>query len=404
MQLRRPRPHALRRDAERRGDLGDLSVAMRQKFMQRRVKQPDGHRQPLHDLEQRLEIAALHRQQFGQRRAAARLILGEDHLAHRDNPLAVEEHMLGAAEADALGAELHRLAGIQRRFGIGAHFHAPVPVSPDHQRRKFAGKLRQAHLHLAFEHLALRPVNGDHRASLKHPLADGHRLRLVVDADRPGAGDAGLAHAARHHRRVARHAAARGQNAFRRVHAVDILRAGLHPDQNDLAPGLLRQLGGCGREHDFPRCRAGRGRQPAGDQLALGLRINRRMQQLIQRQRINPHHRIGLADDAFRRQINRDFQRGPGGALAAARLQHPEFAALDSELHILHVAVMRFEQRVDARQLGVSRRHGQFHRGLGGAGGEARRLGDVLRRADARHHILALRIDQKLAVERLLAG
>ena len=34
----------------------------------------------------------------------------------------------------------------------------------------------------------------------------------------------------------------------------------------------------------------------------------------------------------------------------------------------------------------------------------ARGLGDLLRRADAGHHILALRIDQEFAIERLLAG
>ena len=31
--------------------------------------------------------------------------VGEDHLAHARDPLLVEEHVLGAAEADALGAE-----------------------------------------------------------------------------------------------------------------------------------------------------------------------------------------------------------------------------------------------------------------------------------------------------------
>ena len=34
-----------------------------------------------------------------------------------------------------------------------------------------------------------------------------------------------------------------------------------------------------------------------------------------------------------------------------------------------------------------------------GAGGLARRLGDVLGRADAGHHVLALGVDEKLAVE-----
>ena len=49
-------------------------------------------------------------------------------------------------------------------------------------------------------------------------------------------------------------------------------------------------------------------------------------------------------------------------------------------------------------------RHRRFHRRLVGAGLLARGLGDLLRRANAGDHVLALGIDQKLAVEPLVAG
>ena len=55
-------------------------------------------------------------------------------------------------------------------------------------------------------------------------------------------------------------------------------------------------------------------------------------------------------------------------------------------------------------KLGEGLRHQLLQRRLVGAGVDARRLGDVLRRADAGDDVLALRIDQELAVERLLAG
>ena len=48
--------------------------------------------------------------------------------------------------------------------------------------------------------------------------------------------------------------------------------------------------------------------------------------------------------------------------------------------------------------------HRPFHRRLVGAGLLARGLGDLLRRADAGDHVLALGVDQELAVEPLLAG
>ena len=63
-------------------------------------------------------------------RAAAGLVLGEDHLADVGDPLGVEEHMLGAAQADPLGAELARGAAIERRLGIGADPEAALACRP----------------------------------------------------------------------------------------------------------------------------------------------------------------------------------------------------------------------------------------------------------------------------------
>ena len=104
------------------------------------------------------------------------------------------------------------------------------------------------------------------------------------------------------------------------------------------------------------------------------------------------------------RELDRDPERRLGGALARARLQHPQLALLDREFEVLHVAVVALEHAVDARQLLERLRHRRFHRRLVGAGLLARGLGDLLRRADAGDHVLALGIDQELAVEPLLAG
>ena len=50
------------------------------------------------------------------------------------------------------------------------------------------------------------------------------------------------------------------------------------------------------------------------------------------------------------------------------------------------------------------RRHRTFHRRLVGTRFLPRDLGDLLRRADAGDDVLALGVDQELAVEPLLAG
>ena len=76
---------------------------------------------------------------------------------------------------------------------------------------------------------------------------------LVVDAQRTGAAHARPPHAARHHGGVARHAAAGGENAGGRVHAVDVLGARLDANQDDLAALALQGLGLVGIEYDLAR-------------------------------------------------------------------------------------------------------------------------------------------------------
>ncbi len=74
---------------------------------------------------------------FGQRGAAAAFASGADHLAHGEDALAFEEHVLGAAKADA---REHRSARAWRaslgRVGIDAHGKMAGFVSPFDQRGK----------------------------------------------------------------------------------------------------------------------------------------------------------------------------------------------------------------------------------------------------------------------------
>ena len=130
MELARAVGELARIGAHGLGDVLDFMLAVRQKFVQRRIEQPDGDRQPVHDLEQRDEIRALHGQQLRQRGAATLFVVGEDHLAHRADALALEEHVLGAAKPDALRAELDRDLGVGRRVGVGAHLQRAHTCRP----------------------------------------------------------------------------------------------------------------------------------------------------------------------------------------------------------------------------------------------------------------------------------
>src|SRR5437868_5787744 len=85
-------------------------------------------------------------------------------------------------------------------------------------------------------------------------------------------------------------------------------------------------------------------------------------------------------DEFLTRHVYRDAYRGRAGALAGAGLQHPELAALDRELTVLHVAVMLFQQLRDRIELLVNFR--QFFLQLTDRVGSAR----------AGNHVFALRV------------
>ncbi len=88
--------------------------------------------------------------------------------------------------------------------------------------------------------------------------------------------------------------------------------------------------------------------------------------------------------------VHRHAQRGRAGALADPGLQHPEPTLLDRELGVAHVAVVPLEPVEDVDELAMD------------LGERELQVVEVLGVADARHHILALCVDQEVAVRLLL--
>ena len=87
--------------------------------------------------------------------------------------------------------------------------------------------------------------------------------------------------------------------------------------------------------------------------------------------------------------------------LPRAGLQDVELAALDGELDVLHLAVVRLEPVEHGGQLGEGLRQHLLHRlRRPSRCPAAMAAGQRLRRADAGHHVLALGVDQELAVDR----
>src|SRR5690606_25007123 len=122
----------LRGNAQAACDLLDRFVVVGEELVQRRVEEADGDGQALHGGEDADEVVALEGQEFLEGRLAFIHRLGDNHLPHGGDAVALEEHVLGAAEADALGAELPGPLGIGRGVGVGADAHGAVLVGPAH--------------------------------------------------------------------------------------------------------------------------------------------------------------------------------------------------------------------------------------------------------------------------------
>ncbi len=216
------------------GNLDHQVFAPRQELVQRRIQRADRHREPVHRFEDARKIVALHRQQFLQRNPPVFFVVGQNHGLHVRDAVFGKEHMLGAAQADSLGSECPGLDGIARNIRVGANLQLAKRVGPLHEGLQFRiiGRRRQS-IELSFDHAAGRAVERNPVACLEHLALDAHLASFLVDLNVARARHAALAHAACNHGRVTGHATARGQNARRDFHAVNIFRRGLTAHQND---------------------------------------------------------------------------------------------------------------------------------------------------------------------------
>ena len=105
---------------------------VRQELVQRRVEQPDRGRQPVHGLEDFHEVAALQWLKTIQRGLPGRVVIGQDEPLDELPPL-TQEHVLGAAQPDALRAETHRALRVLAVVGVGPDAEPALGVRVRHQ-------------------------------------------------------------------------------------------------------------------------------------------------------------------------------------------------------------------------------------------------------------------------------
>ena len=193
------------------GDLDHQVFALGQELVQRRIDRPDRHRRAVHRLEHAVEVVALERQQLVERLAAIGFVVGQDHLLDDRDAAFAEEHVLGAAQADAARAERVGELGLIRQVGVGADAERPHLVGPVRICVEALVDVRLLRLHLAGDDLQDLARLGRDLADLdlageaveRHPVAfldrlagDGEAPGLLVDVQRAGADDRRLAHLA----------------------------------------------------------------------------------------------------------------------------------------------------------------------------------------------------------------
>ena len=200
---------------------------IRQELVKGGIEQPDGHGKPVHGLEDAIEVSPLERQEPLVRGLLFGVGLREDHLTHGVDAFLAEEHVLGAAQADALRAPGARVRGLVGRVRVGAHSQAPPVIGDRHQafeglpdlvlaRLGVAGASLLEHRllqrQLAHEDVAGEAVDRDRVAFLHGRAVRVERTGCEVDLDLVGTADRRDALATRDHGGVRVRAARRRED------------------------------------------------------------------------------------------------------------------------------------------------------------------------------------------------
>ena len=308
--------------------------------------------------------------------------------------------MLGAAQANGLGAKLEGELSVLRVVGVDAHVVGVAIglvqtnlVSPGQNGVQVAGELSGDQIDSAIDDDALSAVYGDDIALVQHAIAafDAYDLLSRVNVEALDAADAGRAHAAGDNGGMARLATVAGQDTLGGNHALQVIGVGLPANQDNLVTLVGARDGVIAREHDLAHGGTGAGVKTAGQRLVLLGGVKLRVQKLVELRGIDAAHGLLASDQALLDHFDGDAQGGGGSALAHASLEHPELTLLDGELDVAHVAIVILERQEHALELLTC--------GLEARGGLE--VGDGLGVADAGDNVLALGVNQKVTVELL---
>ncbi len=302
--------------------------------------------------------------------------------------------MLGTAQTDTLSAQLARLFSVSRCVCICTNLELSELICPSHNSAELACDFSVNRRDNSVVDVTCRAVNRDVVALFVNLAAESELLILLVHNDVAAARYTAGTHTARNNGCVRGHTAANGQNTLCNLHTGNILRRGLQTNQNNLFASVVPKLSVLSREYNLTASSAGRCAQAlAGRSCSLqSLRVELRVQERVEVSRVDHSNSLLLVNHSLVNEVARNLQRSLSCSLTVSCLEHIELAALDCELHILHISVVILECFANLFELCKS------------LGELVSHLSNRHRSAHAGNNILALCIYKELTHKSRLAG
>ena len=201
------------------------------------------------------EVRLLDHVEFVQDLALVGRVVAEDQPADQSEPMLGQEHVLGPAQPDAVGAEVTRVRGVVGGVRVGANTDpsGSDQVGPTQQRLEFRRRRAGRGDDGTLDHVAGPAVDRDLRALGVEGVADTDAA--LDHHDVGGADHRGDAPAASDDGGVADQAATGGEDAAGGLHSEHVVRRRLGAHEDDVESAIGGVDGRLGARHDAPgRC------------------------------------------------------------------------------------------------------------------------------------------------------
>ena len=284
-----------------------------------------------------------------------------------------------------------------RRIGVGSDTDFAHLIGPFHERGEGLRRDRTDERDFPCVDRAITAIERDPIAFAHHAVVRSHAFLFGVDFQFLGAHDAALPPSARDHGGVAGLATRGREDALGDEHAADILRACLAANENHPLAARCPCFGIPGGEDGFADG-SSRDRINAGGDSACGKFVARErgiedgIEETLDIFGLDPFKCFFKFYEALILHVHGHLESGSRRTLSGARLEHVELAVFDREFHVLHVAIVLFEFFAHPLELLIDLGHQLGH------------FFQMERRADARDHVFALRVDEEVTEENLLAS